>query len=524
MDGLKLLHITSLEMVTCKAIVQEGARTGQGCKFPPSENGYCGRHERNRTYDEGINAGKHWCRFFFRGCDTELTATEIEAKEVTCKNCKERLTKKQYPCEHTGCPFKVKEKGFCKKHERDKYRKEEEEKGIKYCDIARGCFTVCPEGKKSCEECLKKARSKEIERYNKRKQLNQVLQTTTHTMGRVCAQCGKDFESYKTRYGKESLNCKSCQEAQAKQDEKRKDRVRNFKREKFNNIAQYYREYVVGSVKRGYEMNLDFDTFSKLVIAECNYCGHKKEGEVNGIDRVDNAQGYSVENCVTACWKCNRIKYIYHKDFFIEKCRLISKKSMAPSGFFSTWKQYYKQTRYKQFSSYTKEAASRNLPVEITQEQWERITRSPCYICGYQSAKGIGLDRMDNTVRAYTFTNSRACCGPCNNMKGEFSLQELIDQCNIIVTKMIPEEEEEAEAAPAEERKHWKALGLYYAIISDSADSFLDAYLEFYSMEDFKEICKLVKESTKEAGIKTLRTLLQTIKKKKYRLSIGETR
>ena len=105
---------------------------------------------------------------------------------------------------------------------------------------------------------------------------------------------------------------------------------------------------------------------------------------------------------------------------------------MAPPAFFSKWKEYYKQTCYKQFSKYTKEATTRNLPVEITQEQWERITRSPCYLCGYQSAKGIGLDRMDNTVRAYTFTNSRACCGSCNNMKGDFSLEEFIDQCNIL--------------------------------------------------------------------------------------------
>ena len=192
---------------------------------------------------------------------------------------------------------------------------------------------------------------------------------------------------------------------------------------------------------------------------------------------------------------------------------------MAPPAFFSTWKQYYTILRKKQFGTYIKDAASRNLPVEITQEQWERISRSPCYLCGYQSAKGIGLDRMDNTVRAYTFTNSRACCGPCNSMKGEFSLEELIDQCNIIVTKMIPEENEEPEVAAAEERKHWKALGLYYAIISDSADSFLETYLEFYTIEDFKDICKLVKESTKEAGIKTLRTLLQTLRKKKYRSS-----
>jgi hypothetical protein len=196
---------------------------------------------------------------------------------------------------------------------------------------------------------------------------------------------------------------------------------------------------------------------------------------------------------------------------------------MAPPAFFSTWNQYYTILRKKQFGTYIKDAASRNLTVEITQEQWERITRSPCYICGYQSAKGIGLDRMDNTVRAYTFTNSRACCTSCNSMKGEFSLQEFIDQCNIIVTKMLPSEPVASTPAAPEERKHWKALGLYYAILSDSADGFLETYSDFYMQEEFDELCKLIKESTKEAGVKTLRTLLQTLKKRKYRLSIGES-
>ena len=504
-------------MATCKAIVREGPRKGNACMFPPSDNGYCGRHERNRIYDEGTREGKHWCRFFFRGCDAELTAAEIQAKEVSCGSCKSKLTKKQYACEHTGCTFKVREQGFCKKHERDKYKKEEEEKGIKYCDIARGCFTVCPKGKKSCEECLTKTRIVETKRYNKRKQLTQVLQTMTHTTQRVCAQCGKDFETFQTQYAKESLNCKICQGAQAKQDEKRKDRVRNYKQEKCNNITYYYKEYVVSAAKRGYEMNLDFDTFSKLVLEECHYCGHKTEGEVNGIDRVDNSIGYSTGNCVTSCWKCNRLKHAYHKDFFIEKCRLISKGVMAPNTFFSKWKQYYTRSCHKQFSAYKKEAELRNLAVEITQEQWERITRSACYLCGYQSAKGIGLDRVDNTGRAYTFANSRACCGSCNNMKGEFSLEELIEQCKRVLTKMLPGKPPVEEEVKEEPRKHWKALGLYYAIISDSSHLFSD----LYKLGEFTEVCALVKESTKDQAIKTIKTFLQTIKKRKYRENKG---
>ena len=485
--------------------------------FPPSDNSYCGRHERNRIYDEGITDGKKWCRFFFRGCDTELTMAELEAKEVSCRICRAKLTKKQYSCDHSGCSFKVKERGFCKKHERDKYRKEEKEKGIKYCDIARGCFTLCTDGRKSCDTCLQKTRVVESARYNKRKELSQVLQTTVHTKGRVCSQCGKDFEAFQTRYAKESINCKPCQEIQAKQDETRKDRVRNYKEENCKNIKKYYRDYIISATKRGHEINLDFDTFSKLVLAECHYCGHKTDNEVNGIDRVDNIKGYSAENCVTACWKCNRIKHIYHKDFFIEKCKIIAKKSMPNLSFFKKWKEYYDSSQHKQFSSYIKDAGKRGLIVNITQEEWTHITRSCCYICGYQSAKGIGIDRVNNTIRSYTISNSRACCTSCNTMKGEIELEELIQHCSIVANRIGTQEIVEEEHVPAVERKHWKALGLYYAIISDTAADFVDSYSSVYSSEDFTELSRLIKESTKEAAINTLKTLLQTLKKRKHR-------
>ena len=505
-------------MATCKAVVQEGPRKGEACKFPPSENGYCGRHERNRVYDEGIRSGKHWCRFFFRGCSTELSEEEISKNEKSCKECREKLCKKHHKCEHSGCPFKVTEPGFCKKHTRDNYRKEEKEKGITYCDINRGCFTICENGKKSCDSCLDKTRIVESKRYIERKKLTDSLQTMSHTTKRVCVQCGKDFESFKTRYGKESMRCTICNTSQAKQDVKRKDRMRNYRDERYKNVPQFYKDYVSSAAKRGYEMNLDYERFLTLVMAECHYCGHKTDGEVNGIDRVDNSIGYSSENCVTACWTCNRMKHTCNKDFFIAKCALISKGELASKEFFKTWSQYYHRSAFKHFGAYVKDAASRELSVEINEEQWTHIIRTACYLCGYKTAKGIGIDRVDNTIRSYTFANSRPCCSSCNTMKGEIELQQFIDHCKRITQRITPEEPTESLEEPQETRKHWKALGLYYAILSDSASGFLDIYSEVYTHEDFAELCSSIKESTKEQGIKTLKTLLQTLKKRKQRL------
>ena len=516
-------------MATCKAIIQEGPRKGESCMFPPSNKGYCGRHERNREYDEGIAEGKVWCRYFFRGCSTELTTQEVDAKEVSCKPCREKLTKKKHPCEHEGCQFKVLEPGFCKKHERDKYKKEEKEKGIRYCDIARGCFTICTGDKKSCEECLDKTRIVETKLYKNRKELTQVLQTTTHTSQRVCTKCGKDFEMFKTRYGKESIKCTSCNTNQAKQDDKRKDRVRNFKEEKRKNIQGYFTDYVRAASKRGYELNIDFETFSALVVAPCYYCGHHTDEEANGIDRVDNLQGYSKGNCVTACWKCNRIKYVYHKEFFLEKCRMFIKDRKLDTAFVHKWNSYYR-THSRSYNVIKKEAENRGLPFELTSDQWTWLTDAACYLCGYKSEERIGIDRVDNTIRAYTLGNCRPCCGSCNMMKGEFNLSEFIEHCKKIVEVcprdiLVPFHDPLKEVIAkgglmkAEERKHWKALGLYYAIVSDTAETFLETYSDVYTKDEFEKLCGTIKTGTKENAITSLQKLIQNLKKRKQRAS-----
>jgi hypothetical protein len=70
---------------------------------------------------------------------------------------------------------------------------------------------------------------------------------------------------------------------------------------------------------RGLKFQLTKTHFSQLIRDKCFYC-HKEPGNVhtntcygtktfyNGIDRKNNARGYSLENCVTACSTCNWMK------------------------------------------------------------------------------------------------------------------------------------------------------------------------------------------------------------------------
>lgn len=510
-------------METCKAIVQEGSRKGERCQFPPGLESYCGRHLRNKIFDDGVAQGKTWCRFFFRGCNNEAKGS--------CDDCKKKLSKKTIECKHEACKFKVIEGDFCKKHERDKYYLEEKEKGIKYCDIQRGCFNLVKD-KKSCEPCLEKERNRDTERYKNKKDIIRATEVQ-NTLMRSCIKCAKDFETFKTRYGKDSMNCLECRGKQAVNDKKREDRERNYMKERLQHLEIHYKHYVSGSLKRGYgDVELNFDEFKILVTSPCHYCNKRNTEEANGIDRVNNDLGYTRDNCVPACWKCNRMKHFYHPDFFMEKCKIISKRAEPTNDFYTKWATYYTRTNNRNYTTYKREAEeTRNLPFEITQQQWDWLTRSACYLCGYQDAHGIGLDRIDNTIRKYTLENCRPCCGSCNSMKGEIPLEEFLEQCSAIASsslefKEIPQQknplkeaEDKGHLMNVEDRVHWKSKGLYYAILSDTALAFQQSYKEVFTIDEFEILCKSVKESTKEVALSLLKDLLGKLKKRKYRLT-----
>jgi len=87
---------------------------------------------------------------------------------------------------------------------------------------------------------------------------------------------------------------------------------------------------------KGFSDTIDLDVFSLLSKSPCKYCGleHSKEIEdrlneskkqkrlsdhvlkCNGIDRVNSAKGYTVENSVACCKYCNTAKNVMSKSDF----------------------------------------------------------------------------------------------------------------------------------------------------------------------------------------------------------------
>ncbi len=74
---------------------------------------------------------------------------------------------------------------------------------------------------------------------------------------------------------------------------------------------------------RNRKFELTFEEFCRIRTyknEKCFYCG-TTHGPFS-IERLDNAKGYSVSNCVVACWRCNKMK---SKDFTLEEMKILGR-------------------------------------------------------------------------------------------------------------------------------------------------------------------------------------------------------
>jgi hypothetical protein len=148
-----------------------------------------------------------------------------------------------------------------------------------------GSFTVLRPAKKTCYWLCRCICGKEVSVY----QSNLISGKST-----ACLKCGH----YRKNPGESSFN-------------------------------RLYRDYQRQAQKRRIDFCLSEGSFKQLVISDCYYCGkpplqdaHSERSHgsffYNGIDRVDNAIGYSPENCVPCCGICNHMKHTLPHSAFIQ--------------------------------------------------------------------------------------------------------------------------------------------------------------------------------------------------------------
>ena len=96
---------------------------------------------------------------------------------------------------------------------------------------------------------------------------------------------------------------------------------------------------------------------------------------------------------------------------------------------------------------YLGSARRRNVPFELTREEFAGLICLPCFYCGDPPAERMinsykafmvcnGIDRVDNT-KGYTRDNCVTACKTCNVAKAALGQQEFINHCKKVASKHI---------------------------------------------------------------------------------------
>lgn len=220
--------------------------------------------------------------------------------------------------------------------------------------------------------------------------------------------------------------------------EKNKEKVRECQQKSHQKSPVYYRYYCRQAEDRGYDITLTKEQLHDIVTKECDYCDHIDE-DFNGIDRIDNDIGYTIENVVPACKNCNNMKNTMCKEVFVTRCMNIAKNNNLcdPIILFDIRHNYNTKVSYEElYNLYRYSAKRRKKEFNLTKDEFSHITEGNCYICKRENSKTHknGIDRVDNK-KGYEVENCKACCGDCNYMKRDLDLDVFLNYCKKISIK-----------------------------------------------------------------------------------------
>ena len=153
---------------------------------------------------------------------------------------------------------------------------------------------------------------------------------------------------------------------------------------------------------------------------------------LNGIDRLDNNSpaGYCPENTVSCCERCNMTKGCLDALTHLRRC---THNSLLAQGLHTSIDPeiWYDAKRSTDYASSVKSAAVRNMPFELTEEEFTALKHDSCAFCGRPNTTTHtnGVD-CDHNKTGYTLENCQACCWECNSAKKALASAQYLEVCH----------------------------------------------------------------------------------------------
>ena len=400
----------------------------EGCKSQKGENKYCGKHHLYQFIDETAALGLKTCYNANRGCRTQMPMDGKSRCSVCLakdrdKDRKNRIvepakTETEKQC--TGCR---------KMHPLEEFNGSVGE--MKQC-------TACREAHKRADEKREKEHVKELARKNSAKPERKAVKKLWRNKNtdKLLSYC------LKSRAKKINEDTEKYLKQQAEQAKKYRienpEKVQASNKARNENIDYHYSNYKRSAAAKQLAFEIDKETFITLVKSPCHYCGIVQEKGFNGLDRMDSTVGYVIGNCVSCCEMCNYMKKCMSPDVFVKMAQHIDSYSKKTDIFYP---EIFKDTKLVKYSLSKLSALIRNISFDVSKEIFDAKKQECCYLCGKENSETHqnGIDRVDSTI-GYVESNMQSCCGSCNIMKSNYTLESFLEKCTLVAMNHKPNE------------------------------------------------------------------------------------
>jgi hypothetical protein len=143
---------------------------------------------------------------------------------------------------------------------------------------------------------------------------------------KTCKHCHKEYDTQYFSTASPSYCSKECRELVRQKVNKNNKELAKYKLKQGLDIEwilkRKHSKYKASAKTRGYVYILTVEDLRKYYKQNCYYCNNP----VNDIslDRIDNNIGYTSDNIVSCCIKCNVMKHTQTKEDFIQRCKTIA--------------------------------------------------------------------------------------------------------------------------------------------------------------------------------------------------------
>ena len=393
-----------------------------GCKYKRSvENIYCGLHQLCLFVDECTAEGMRPCVKYLKGCRAKLGA------DYTFKSCQECLQKERERdnAKRSAVSGKVidgmKQCSVCCQPRPIEMYSGADNKETKTCRL-------CRDENKRQDEKRDMEHRRELERIASQNPERQAVKREWREANPEKVAMG--YLNYRDRQHNENQEeyLHRNAETMLKWRENNPEKVQEMNDKRMHSIEINFNHYKYDSTFHRRQFELSLEQFETIVKSPCEYCGTIQDKGFNGIDRMDQKQGYVIENCVSCCKLCNFMKGALDNITFLQRVQHILKRNTMITGG-NYYPDAFQNHQSGSYSEYKKRAEQKGLAFELTIEDFNALILENCYICGKKTDENHtnGVDRFDNE-QGYTFHNSNACCGECNCMKKEIDYDVLLAQ------------------------------------------------------------------------------------------------